>query len=230
MADFAIEARLWSEGFRHVAGVDEAGRGPLAGPVVAAAVILAPGWDEPVTLDDSKRLSPERREESFRAIRRAALAWLAVVVSPQEIDRVNILQATLAAMAGAVARLKVPPDCVLVDGNRLPAREARGACRWECLVQGDARSATIAAASIVAKVVRDRLMRVYGGRYPQWGFAQHKGYGTPAHLAALERFGPSPIHRRSFRAGGRAWKESGKTSGAAPESGARPLRPATWSD
>lgn len=215
MADFELETRLWAEGCRHVAGVDEAGRGPLAGPVVAAAVILPPGWDAQVKLDDSKRLTPAQREAAYPVIRQRAVAWRIAVVSPEEIDRVNILQATMAAMARAVAALRVSPDWVLVDGNRLPAPEVRGTrdgCRWECLIQGDARSATIAAASILAKVVRDRLMRVYDRRYPEWGFARHKGYGTAAHLAALERFGPSPIHRRSFR-----WDAGQK----APRAGAR---------
>jgi ribonuclease HII len=159
------------------------------------------------------------------------------VVPPAEIDRVNILQAALAAMARAVTALRVPPDCVLVDGDRLPAPTARGAlqrCPWECLVKGDGRSATIAAASILAKVVRDRLMRVYDRRYPQWGFAAHKGYGTPAHLVALERFGTSPIHRRSFRMGvplplAGAWAECGETTPDAPEPMAKPWPPATWS-
>ena len=229
MADFAIETRLWAEGFRHVAGVDEAGRGPLAGPLVAAAVILAPGWDERVTLDDSKRLTPDQREAAYPVIRARALAWRAVVVPPEEIDRVNILQATLAGMARAVAALGVRPDWVLVDGDRLPPAESLGRCRWECLVGGDGRSATIAAASILAKVVRDRLMRVYGRRFPQWGFAQHKGYGTPAHLAALERYGPSPIHRRSFRWGGRAWADRERPTGAAPEPVENPSPPGTSS-
>jgi len=178
---------------------------------------------------------------------------------PEEIDRVNILQATLSAMARAVSGLRVDPDWVLVDGDRLPAPEARRAghdCGWECLVRGDGRSATIAAASILAKVVRDRLMRVYARRYPDWGFAEHKGYGTAAHLAALARFGASPIHRRSFRVGGKAmplrneragsegvaWaRREARTAaaaadagapptGAAPEPMARPRPPGTWKD
>jgi ribonuclease HII len=228
VADFAIESRLWAEGIRYVAGVDEAGRGPLAGPLVVAAVILPQGWDEPVALEDSKRLAPAQREAAFPVLLRRAVAWRAVVVPPEVIDRVNILRATLGAMAGAVAALKVAPQWVIVDGDRLPPPERHGRCRWECIVGGDGRSATIAAASIVAKVVRDRLMRVYGKRYPEWGFGEHKGYGTPAHLAALERFGPSPIHRRSFRAGGKAWANRERPQGAAPEQGAKPLPLATW--
>jgi ribonuclease HII len=206
VADFAIESRLWNRGFRLVAGVDEAGRGPLAGPLVVAAVILPRGWDEPVELDDSKRLTPEQREAAYPAIRRRALGWRLIVVPPAEIDRVNILRATLAAMARAVSDLKPAPDYVLVDGNCPPEPPPR-TCRCECLVGGDALSASVAAASILAKVVRDRLMRVYGRRYPQWGFERHKGYGTPEHREAIARFGPSPIHRRSFRPGGLAWTE-----------------------
>jgi ribonuclease HII len=239
----------------------------LAGPVVAAAVILAPGWNEAVRLDDSKRLTPEEREAAFPLICSRALAWRAAVVPAEEIDRINILQATLAAMARAVGGLKVDPEWVLVDGNRLPAPEARvrrngclSGCGWECLVKGDSRSATIAAASIVAKVVRDRLMRAYAQRFPEWGFAEHKGYGTAAHVAAIQRHGPSPLHRRSFRVAGRylppretqvaaheaaegpAWAErmtkgpaarteaAGTTGGGAPAPTARRWPPGTWND
>jgi ribonuclease HII len=206
LADFALETRLWKQGYRLVAGVDEAGRGPLAGPLVVAAVILPRDWDEPVELDDSKRLSPEQREAAFPVIRRRALGWRLVVVPPAEIDRVNILRATLAAMARAVAGLKPGADYVLVDGNQAPEPPPR-TCPCEMLVGGDGISASIAAASILAKVVRDRLMVVYGSRYPQWGFERHKGYGTQAHRDAIALHGPSPIHRRSFRPGGIAWAE-----------------------
>lgn len=194
MADFAIEEGLRARGFRCLAGVDEAGRGPLAGPVVAAAVILPARWESPVALDDSKRLAPQAREQAFAAIKRFALAWSLAVVPAREIDRVNILKATLAAMARAVGRLRLEPDFVLVDGNRLP--ELRYAA--QAVVKGDARSLSIAAASIVAKVARDRIMVTYARRYPHWGFERHKGYGTAAHLEALHRWGHSPIHRRSF--------------------------------
>ncbi len=195
MSDFRIERDLWARGFGRVAGVDEAGRGPLAGPVVVAAVILPGRWPADVRLDDSKRLAPAAREAGYRAIRKHALAWGVAVVGPAEIDRINILAATLAGMAMAVQRLRPPADFVLVDGNRLPQL----AVAAQALVKGDQRSASVAAASILAKVVRDRLMRVYAGRYPQWGFERHKGYGTAAHLEALARHGPSPIHRTTFR-------------------------------
>lgn len=192
--DFALEAGLWAEGFRRVAGVDEAGRGPLAGPVVVAAVILPPGWRCGVALDDSKRMTPAARELACAEIRRHAAAWRVTVVSHAEIDRINILRATLAGMALAVARLKGGADCVLVDGNQAPAVTVP--CRT--VVGGDGKSLSIAAASVLAKVVRDRLMRVYDRRYPGWDFAVHKGYPTAAHRDALLRLGPSPIHRRSF--------------------------------
>ena len=198
MPDFAREAELWGAGYRHVAGVDEAGRGPLAGPVVVAAVILPRDWPREWALDDSKRLAPERREVLYGAIRRHALAWRVRVMPCALIDRVNILQATLQGMAEAVERLRPAADFVLVDGNRLPPLAPPA----EAIVKGDGRCCSIAAASILAKVVRDRLMRVYGRRYPRWGFAQHKGYATAAHLEALRRWGPSPIHRRTFRVRG----------------------------
>jgi len=200
--DFAREAELSQQGCRLVAGVDEAGRGPLAGPVVVAAVILPGTWPGPLALDDSKRLSEATREVLYGAIRQHALAWQVRVMSPALIDRVNILQATLQGMTEAVTRLRPTPDYVLVDGNRLPTLPVPG----EAIVKGDGRSCSIAAASILAKVVRDRLMRVYGDRYPHWGFAQHKGYGTAEHREALRRWGPSPIHRRSFRAKDVQWK------------------------
>ena len=177
-----------------VAGVDEAGRGPLAGPLVVAAVILPQRWRPRVPIDDSKRLTPAQREAAYGAVRRHALGWRVVVISPQEVDRVNILKATLQGMALALARIKPAPDFALVDGNRLPELQVPA----RALVQGDARSRTIAAASILAKVVRDRLMAVYGARFPQWGFERHKGYPTLEHRYALAAHGPSPIHRRSF--------------------------------
>ncbi len=209
MPDFALEAKLWQQGYGRVAGVDEAGRGPLAGPVVTAAVILPREWPPTVPLDDSKRLKPEAREAAYEEIRRRAVAWRARVVPPAEIDRVNVLQATLQGMAEAVRRLRPGAEFVLVDGNRLPP--VAEPCR--AVVRGDGQSNSIAAASIVAKVIRDRLMRVYGRRYPQWDFGAHKGYGTRAHLAALERWGPSPIHRRTFRVKGAPW-QNGQGSAA----------------
>ncbi|MCZ6472281.1 MAG: ribonuclease HII [SAR324 cluster bacterium] len=195
MPDFGLEAALWEKGFRRVAGVDEAGRGPLAGPVVVAAVVLPACWHCEVPLDDSKRMTPEAREAAFAHVRREALAWRMTVVPPQEIDRVNILQATLAGMCHTVACMQPAPDFVLVDGNRAPELDVP----CETVVKGDARSMSIAAASVLAKVARDRIMRVYAIRYPQWGFERHKGYGTRMHMEAISRHGRSPIHRFSFR-------------------------------
>ncbi len=195
MPDFAIEELIRKEGYSCPAGVDEAGRGPLAGPVVIAAVVLPEEWPAPERLDDSKKLAPAAREEAYAAIRRLARAWSLTVVSHMEIDRLNILRATMSGMIRAVQKLKPPADYVLVDGNRMPELSVPG----EPVVKGDGLSLSIAAASILAKVVRDRIMCAYGRRFPQWGFEQHKGYGTRKHLEALARYGPSPIHRSSFK-------------------------------
>ena len=176
-----------------VAGVDEAGRGPLAGPVVAAAVVL----DDLQTikgLADSKALSPRRRERLYDEIRAKALCCSVAEASVEEIDRLNILQATLLAMCRAVEGLRLRPQCVLVDGNRLPVLPVQA----QAIVKGDARVPTISAASILAKVHRDRLCLALDERHPQYGFAAHKGYPTAEHLQALRRFGPCPAHRRSF--------------------------------
>ena len=178
---------------RLVAGVDEAGRGPLAGPVVAAAVILDP-MVRIEGLADSKRLSAQRRVELDLEIRERALSCAVAGVGVDVIDSVNILQATMRAMRDAVARLDPPPEEVLVDGNRCP--EVPYPAR--AVVRGDASVAAISAASILAKVARDREMIEMDRRYPEYGFARHKGYGTRAHRDALLRFGPSPIHRLSF--------------------------------
>ncbi len=178
---------------RHVAGVDEAGRGPLAGPVVAAAVIL----DEtrPIAgLADSKALSPARREELATLIRERALAWAVAEAQVEEIDRLNILQATLLAMQRAVAGLGLMPGIVLVDGNQLPAL----GCEARAIVKGDATVPVISAASILAKVARDGMMNALENECPGYGFARHKGYPTRDHMAALERLGVSRHHRRSF--------------------------------
>ncbi len=176
-----------------VAGVDEAGRGPLAGPVVAAAVIL----DDlnPIRgLNDSKKLTAKRREALFDEIRARALCCAIAEATVQEIDQLNILQATMLAMKRAVEALRLPPKLVLVDGNRLPTL----AIRAEAIVKGDALVPAISAASILAKVHRDRLCEAMHQRYPAYGFDQHKGYGTAQHLAALQAHGPADCHRMTF--------------------------------
>ena len=187
------ESRLAGSGTT-VAGVDEAGRGPLAGPVVAAAVMLAPGgrWDG---LHDSKQVAPETREELFARVLSEARAFSWSVIGPRRIDRSNILRASLEAMRRAVSRLEPAPELVLVDGH-LPVPGL--ACEQRAIVDGDARLISIAAASIVAKVVRDRIMSRLDRVWPQYGFARHKGYGTPEHLAAIACHGPCPLHRYSF--------------------------------
>ena len=192
-APYRYEARAWRAGVGRVVGIDEAGRGPLAGPVVAAAVILAP--DRRIRgLADSKLLTPERREELFHVIREQALAIGVGVVDHETIDRINILEATRRAMAAALAALAVLPELVITDFVALPALP----CPQRNLVAGDRRCASVAAASIVAKVTRDRLMLEADGRFPEYGFARHKGYATAEHLAALDRHGPCAIHRRTF--------------------------------
>lgn len=176
-----------------VCGVDEAGRGPLAGPVVAAAVILDPA--APIEgLNDSKKLSAGKRERLAGAIREKALAWAVAEASVEEIDRINILNASLLAMQRAVAALAIAPERALVDGNRCPAL----VCPVEAIVGGDGKVAQIAAASILAKTVRDAGMLALHAEYPQYGFDRHKGYPTAAHLEALRQFGVTPIHRRSY--------------------------------
>jgi len=175
------------------AGVDEAGRGPLAGPVVVAAVILDPV--KPIDgLDDSKRLDEGRREALFELIRERSLAWSVIEVQAEEIDRVNILQATLLGMKRAVEGLAPLPGLALVDGNRAP----QVACAVRTIVRGDRLEPCISAASILAKVHRDGLMRSWHAHFPQYGFDRHKGYPTPEHLRALAEHGPCPLHRRSF--------------------------------
>ncbi|MCA0176298.1 MAG: ribonuclease HII [Proteobacteria bacterium] len=183
----------FSGGHVLVAGVDEAGRGPLAGPVVAAAVILDPA--RPIAgLADSKRLSARRRERLFDLIRDQALCCCIAEASAEEIDHLNILQATLLAMQRAVAGLRLPPRRVLVDGNRVPVLPMPA----EAIVGGDAKVVAISAASILAKVHRDRLCETMHAAHPGYGFAAHKGYPTAAHLAALRALGATPLHRRSF--------------------------------
>jgi ribonuclease HII len=192
-ASYRFEGRAWRSGLTRIAGVDEAGRGPLAGPVVAAAVIIDPTRRIP-GLRDSKALSPDEREAVYEQVRERALAVAVATVDHETIDRVNILRATEAAMLEALARLPVDPELVITDFVYL----ARLACPQRNLVDGDARSASVAAASIVAKVSRDRIMCDLDLRFPGYGFARHKGYATPEHLSALDRLGPCPIHRRTF--------------------------------
>jgi ribonuclease HII len=176
-----------------VVGVDEAGRGPLAGPVVAAAVILHP--KRPISgLADSKKLTEKQREILFETIRAKALCWSVARATVKEIDTINILQAALLAMQRAVNGLKIKPELALVDGNQPP----KLACKVKTIIRGDETEPAISAASIVAKVLRDRLMRLLDKKYPNYGFAQHKGYSTAAHIQALQLHGPSRVHRQSF--------------------------------
>jgi ribonuclease HII len=190
----AYDRRRAVSGLSLLAGVDEAGRGCWAGPVVAAAVILPAGIMVP-GLDDSKRLSAIRREGLFAAIAATAVCWRACAVAAAEIDRTHILAATLQAMTRSIARLSVAPDLVLVDGNQAPLSDHP----VETLVRGDGTSSVVAAASIVAKVLRDRVMVAWDRRYPGYGFAAHKGYGVAAHRRALRELGPCPLHRRTFK-------------------------------
>lgn len=189
-----IEKKLRERGIQHIAGVDEAGRGPLAGPVVAAAVILPPDTLIP-GLNDSKALSEKRRAELFEIIHNTALAIGVGKASPQEIDKYNIRNATHHAMCEALASLNISPNRVLIDGNALPGSPFPE----QSVIGGDRKSLSIAAASVIAKVTRDRLMIDYHAQYPAYGFASHKGYGSADHLAALQKHGPCPIHRQSFR-------------------------------
>ncbi|MBQ3855986.1 MAG: ribonuclease HII [Ruminococcus sp.] len=179
--------------FPLICGVDEAGRGPLAGDVYAAAVILE---DDTLIdyLNDSKKISEKRRELLFDEIKGKAKAWCIATASVEEIDSLNILQATMLAMKRAVEGLGMEPDMALVDGNRLPELS----CPAQCVIKGDATSASIAAASVLAKVARDRYMRELDQAYPQYQFSQHKGYGTKLHCDMLRQYGPSPVHRRTF--------------------------------
>ena len=176
-----------------ICGVDEAGRGPLAGPVAAGAVIL-PKDCRILYLNDSKKLTPARRDALFDEIREKAVAFSIGISSPERIDEINILQATYEAMRKAVTGLSVQPDLLLNDAVTIPEVNIRQVP----IVRGDAKSVSIAAASILAKVTRDRMMEEYDAMWPEYGFAKHKGYGTAQHIAALKEYGPCPIHRRSF--------------------------------
>ena len=188
-----IEDSFYDQGLQVICGVDEAGRGPLAGPVCAAAVILPRGLEIP-GLNDSKKLSDKRRRELFPQIQKQALAFGIGFASEKEIDDINILQATFLAMERALAQLPVKPELVLIDGNR----EKDFGIPVKTVVKGDSLSANIAAASILAKVSRDDVMLEMAREYPQYGFEIHKGYGTKAHYDALRQFGSSPIHRQTF--------------------------------
>jgi len=192
-APYRFESAAWRRGLTRVAGVDEAGRGPLAGPVVAAAVVLEPGA-RIAGVDDSKRLPPEERRRLFDVIRARAVGVAVAVVDHVTIDRINILQATRLAMGQALAALDVEPELVLTDFVAVPDLR----CPQRNLVDGDRRSASVAAASIIAKVTRDRIMEEADREFPVYGFGRHKGYATPEHREALERHGPCALHRRTF--------------------------------
>ena len=198
MPDLSLEADFRVHGYRLIAGVDEAGRGPLAGPVAAAAVILPPGLNgqEPwlAAIDDSKRLTAKQRESAAEIIRANALAWAVEQVDSAEIDRIGIGQAVIRAMFAAVAVLRPTPEALLLDWVHL----THCPLPYQRVVKGDAKSLSIAAASILAKVARDEFMVQADWRYPGYGFARHKGYATARHLRCLSELGPSPIHRRSF--------------------------------
>jgi Ribonuclease HII len=187
------ERTLWAQNIEHIAGVDEAGRGPLAGPVVAAAVIFPKEFIMD-GVDDSKKLSARKREELFIMISQQAMSIGVGIIDHKVIDRINILQATHVAMRRALENLSVKPDYVLVDGNSFK----HDTLRFQNIIGGDAKSFTIAAASIIAKVTRDRLMCELDTCFPQYGFARHKGYGTPQHIEAIRTYGICEIHRRSF--------------------------------
>lgn len=190
---WAYEREAFADGVKLVCGVDEAGRGPLAGPVCAAAVILPSGCTIE-GLDDSKKLTEKKREKLFDIVKEQALAYSIALVDHQTIDEINILEATFLAMKNAVEGLPIPADFALVDGNR-----SKGlSIPHECVIGGDAKSPSIAAASILAKVTRDRFMLEYAAQYPAYLFEKHKGYGTKAHYEAILAHGPSPIHRMTF--------------------------------
>ena len=180
-------------GCQYICGIDEAGRGPLAGPVIAGAVVL-PKDARILYINDSKKLSPKRRDELFDVIQEEAIACATGLVSPMRIDEDNILQATMLAMKMAVINLSVRPDILLIDALTLPETPTPQVP----IIKGDAKSQSIAAASIIAKVTRDRLMVQYDEIYPEYGFAKHKGYGTAEHIAAIRKYGPCPIHRLTF--------------------------------
>lgn len=193
MPDYSFELAARDAGYRHVCGIDEAGRGPLSGPVVAAACVLEPGTEIP-GLNDSKKLTPKKRDLLYDLVIERATDFAVGFATPEEVDSINILNATMLAMRRAIAALKVLADYALVDGNcirdyPIPAR---------AIIKGDSLSMSVAAASILAKVTRDRLCLEDDRQYPMYGFAKHKGYGTAEHIAALRTYGPCPIHRKTF--------------------------------
>lgn len=193
MPDYSFELAARDAGYRHVCGIDEAGRGPLSGPVVAAACVLEPGTEIP-GLNDSKKLTPKKRDLLYDLVIERATDFAVGFATPEEVDSINILNATMLAMRRAIAALKEPADYALVDGNcirdyPIPAR---------AIIKGDSLSMSVAAASILAKVTRDRLCLEDDRQYPMYGFAKHKGYGTAEHIAALRTYGSCPIHRKTF--------------------------------
>ena len=194
MPDLSFENEARKKGFIAVCGVDEAGRGPLMGPVCAAAVIL-PEDVELEGVNDSKKLSEKKREALFEVIKEKAVAWSVAFADVEEIEEVNILNATYLAMNRAIEGLSVPADYALIDGNRVP-KDIKIDC--ETVVKGDSKSLSIAAASILAKVSRDRLVLEYDKEFPEYKFADHKGYGTAAHIEAIKKYGPCKYHRPSF--------------------------------
>ena len=189
MKQFEDEYRVYGT----ICGIDEAGSGPLWGPVVAGAVIMPKEYDI-LYINDSKKLSEKKREEVYEQIVNTAISWAVGIVSPARIDEINILQATYEAMREAIQKLSIVPDILLNDAVTIPKVDIKQVP----IIKGDAKSQSIAAASIIAKVTRDHMMEEYDRIYPEYGFAKHKGYGTAAHIAAIKEFGPSPIHRRTF--------------------------------
>ena len=190
---FLYENQLAQQGYSSICGVDEAGRGPLAGPVCAAAVILKPN-DIIEGVNDSKKLTEKKREALFDIIKEKAISYSNAFATVEEIEEINILNATMLAMKRAVEGLDVPSDYAIIDGNKTPNLNIP----CESIVKGDAKSMSIAAASILAKVSRDRLLLEYAKQYPEYGFEKHKGYGTKVHTQAIREFGPCPVHRMSF--------------------------------
>lgn len=186
------ELKAKAGGYKFIAGIDEAGRGPLAGPVVAASVILK-SYDFSCAIDDSKRLSPSARQLAYGQILNKAFIGIGIVAE-DDIDRINIYQATMVAMRMSVLNLCIRPDLLLIDGNM----RLRIQVDQRCIIRGDQKSLSIACASIIAKVTRDRLLKFYDQIFPEYGFARHKGYGTASHMLAIRRIGYSPVHRRSF--------------------------------